>query len=421
MKSKTNDLWKKEISRRDMLKISGVGILGATAALSGVGSAARAIGFDFFDDDDTADNKIDFYGKHQPGIATPPPSHVYFASLSVLIHSESELRDLFKDWTPIADRLMNGEMLEGPVGNARPPADTGESSGLDASNLTLTFGAGPSLFEKLGIKHKKPDELADLPHFPGDQIDPAYSGGDLCIQACADDPQVAFHAVRNLVRAASGKVRLKWTQAGFLPARKSGKPGETPRNLFAFKDGSVNTDPSNDKEMNKVVWVRPGDSAGWLTNGTFLAVRRIQMHLETWDRTALKDQEKTFGRHRDSGAPLGKKKEFDSVDLEEKDISGNPVIPADSHMALARQAKESIFRRGYSYSDGLVAETGAYDAGLLFISFQKHPKQFIAIQNALGRADKLNEYITHRGSALFACFPGIRKGGYIGESLFASI
>ncbi|MGY1640287.1 Dyp-type peroxidase domain-containing protein [Geodermatophilus sp. SYSU D00703] len=38
----------------------------------------------------------------------------------------------------------------------------------------------------------------ELPAFPGDQLDPARSGGDLCIQACANDPQVAVHAVRNL-------------------------------------------------------------------------------------------------------------------------------------------------------------------------------------------------------------------------------
>ena len=28
-----------------------------------------------------------------------------------------------------------------------PPADTGEAAGLGASNLTVTFGFGPSLFD----------------------------------------------------------------------------------------------------------------------------------------------------------------------------------------------------------------------------------------------------------------------------------
>ena len=69
----------------------------------------------------------------------------------------------------------------------------------------------------------------------------------------------------------------------------------------------------------------------------------------------------------------------------------------------------------------MVSETGAYDAGLMFISFQQNPEQFIAIQNSLGRLDKLNEYITHRGSAIFACFPGVEKGSYLGEALFTSL
>ena len=30
----------------------------------------------------------------------------------------------------------------------------------------------------------------------------------------------------------------------------------------------------------------------------------IQIHIETWDRTALEEQEATFGRKRHSGAPL---------------------------------------------------------------------------------------------------------------------
>ena len=38
--------------------------------------------------------------------------------------------------------------------------------------------------------------------------------------------------------------------------------------------------------------------------------------------------------------------------------------------------------------------------------FKKSPMQFTAIQSSLGRVDKMNEYITHIGSGLFACFGG---------------
>lgn len=55
--------------------------------------------------------------------------------------------------------------------------------------------------------------------------------------------------------------------------------------------------------LKNVVWY---DKDNWLKNGTFLIVRRIQMHLETWDRTNLQEQENTFGRYKESGLPLEK-------------------------------------------------------------------------------------------------------------------
>jgi deferrochelatase/peroxidase EfeB len=410
----------KKVSRRRMLKMTGASAAGVAIGASGLGGILKAFGVpQWLDDDKTVQNKVNFYGKHQSGIATEVQSHVYFASLSVLVASKAELQQLFKMWTPIAVSLMNGQEIGASKNGYVPPVDTGEAVGVDAKNLSITFGVGPSLFDnaKLGLKHLKPKQLKDLPHFPKDQLDKAYTGGDLCIQACADDPQVAFHAVRNLIRAASGKVSINWTQAGFnsIPVNKEGKR-ETPRNLFAFKDGTEN--PRSDKDMNDVVWVQKGDSKPWLTGGTYLVVRKIQMHLETWDRTSLNEQEATFGRYRHNGAPIGKKNEFDAVEVTRKDDKGNYIVPETSHVFLSKQVNARIMRRAFSYASGTVDHTGAYDAGLLFISFQKDPQQFIDIQNALGRADKLNEYITHRGSGVFACFPGIQKGSYIGETLF---
>ncbi|TQR20747.1 iron uptake transporter deferrochelatase/peroxidase subunit [Psychrobacillus vulpis] len=422
MNTKQSDnLLKNKMNRRQMLKLTGAGTAGVLIGATGFGSVANSFGYSIVDDNMTATEKVPFYGSHQSGIVTNVQKHIYFASLNVIVTSKEELKDLFEMWTPLAVRMMNGEEIAEPTTNSYVAAqDTGEAVGLSASNLTITFGVGPTLFEKskLGLGHLKPTELEALPHFPKDQLDESYSSGDLCIQACADDPQVAFHAVRNLIRSASGKVILKWTQAGFnsIPVEKNKK--QTPRNLFAFKDGTGNPNVNDTKEMNDVVWVQSNESVPWMTGGTYLVARRIQMHLETWDRTALGEQEATFGRHRDSGAPIGKTGEFEDMELARKDSSGNPIIPTTSHVHLAKLVDDRILRRSFSYSSGMDPKTGVFDAGLLFISFQKHPKQFINIQNSLGRIDKLNEYITHRGSATFACFPGIQKGSFVGESLF---
>jgi deferrochelatase/peroxidase EfeB len=419
MTSKNDEKWyNKKITRRDMLKLTGIGVAGAAIGASGFGGVIKVMGNDIFEkieDDETVQNKVNFYGKHQAGIATPVQKHIYFASLNVLFTSKEELKQLMQKWTPLIVRLMNGEMMVDQTSNARvPTGDTGEAEGLDASNLTITVGVGPSLFTKLQMESLKPAALADLPHFPKDQLQEQLTGGDLCIQACADDPQVAFHAVRNLVRAATGLVEVHWSQAGFnsFPAK-----GGTPRNLFAFKDGTGNPLTDDENAMNDIVWVQ--DS--WLKNGTYLVARPIQMHLETWDRTSLKDQEATFGRHRESGAPIGKKDEFDTFDIEEKNLEGKYVIPETSHVHLAVKSGEKLLRRSFSYASGVLSKTGTHDAGLLFISFQQDPIQFIKVQNSLGRLDKMNEYVTHRGSAVFACFPGVKKGSYLGEALFTAL
>ena len=49
-----------------------------------------------------------------------------------------------------------------------------------------------------------------MPKFNGDQLDPAQTGGDISVQACADDPMVAFHAVRELARLSYGAAQFRW-------------------------------------------------------------------------------------------------------------------------------------------------------------------------------------------------------------------
>ncbi|WP_427834100.1 iron uptake transporter deferrochelatase/peroxidase subunit [Actinobacillus pleuropneumoniae] len=388
-------------SRRDFLKntaLVGAGLLSAPAfALESRQLTAQA------------HNQYPFYGKHQAGIVTPAQKHIYFLVLDLDTADIAKVKEIFQTWTRYSNNLTQGENVKPYSNNAYvPPADTGEADSLDPQDLTITFGVSASFFKKLGIEKHKPTELQDLPHFPRDQLQAEFSGGDICIQACADDPQVAFHAVRNLVRAARGEVKMKWSQMGF----NSFLNNETPRNLFAFKDGTANAESL--KAQDNVVWVQDG----WLKGGSYLAVRRVKMFLETWDRTHLRSQEETFGRYRDSGAALGYKHEFEKFDLAKKDDKGNLVMPEISHTHLAHKTGVKMLRRSFSYASG-IDDKGQFDSGLLFISFQQSPEQFIKVQNALGNIDKMNEYITHIGSGLFACFAGVKdENDYLGKALF---
>ena len=356
--AKADEKWyDKPISRRDFIKKAGM--MGAGAMMTpsimkllfGGTSPKDALALE------EANQAIPFYGKRQSGITTPIQRQVYFAVLDLATEDLETIRGIFKSWTAYIARMMQGELVEAYKSNTMlPPTDTGEAVGMGTERLTITVGVSPSFLEKLNLTGKKLPELEDLPKFARDQLQEAFTGGDICIQACAEDAQVAFHAVRNLLRKGREHLTLKWSQTGYAAITSQ---GSTPRNLFGFKDGTANVTSQDD--FDRVIWC---DQDNWMKNGTYLIVRRVQMHLETWDRTSLKEQENTFGRHRDSGAPLGAVDEFDPVDLELKDDKGNLVIPEDCHVRLAKEVGEEIYRRAFSYANGIDPRTGQFVCSL---------------------------------------------------------
>jgi len=407
-----------EITRRRLLATAGVG-----AAAVGLGGGGLLAGRQLADASDEGTGSVPFYGEHQAGIGTAAQDRLHFAAFDLLSEDPAELRELMRAWTVAAAEASAGEM----VGNVNdvplaPPDDTGETVGLLPSRLTVTFGFGPSLFEKpgLGLAAKRPAALRPLPALPGDELDPAESGGDVCVQACSDDPQVAFHAIRNLARIGRGVVAMRWSQLGFGRTASTSRSQDTPRNLLGLKDGTANIRAEDGEDMDRFVWVG-GEGPAWMRGGTYMVTRRIRMLLEVWDRAPLQDQERTIGRHKYSGAPLGGSEEFEPLPLDQQ-RNGHPLIPPDAHVRLA-SARENggarILRRGYSFTDGVDESLGELEAGLFFISFQRDPEQFVAIQRQLGSMDALNEYIKHVGSALFAVPPGAPPGGYVGEALLA--
>jgi deferrochelatase/peroxidase EfeB len=277
---------------------------------------------------------------------------------------------------------------------------------------------GPSLFgDRFGLAARRPAVFTDLPTLNGDNLDPRLHGGDLSVQACADDPQVCYHAVRNLARLGRNIVSPFWAVLGF--GRASAGPGQhTPRNLLGFKDGTRNI--TTDAEYARFVWIDNSDQA-WMNGGTYQVVRKIRMLLETWDVDRIGNQQKIFGRSKEEGAPLSGKAEFDTPNFAAKDADGNPLIDPSSHVGLAARENNDgtmIRRRSYNYTDGLDAN-GQLNAGLLFVSYQNDPQAFVRLQNRLGAHDLLNEYIRHIGSAIFAVPPAPAEGHYVGQGLFS--
>jgi len=397
-----------ESTRRGFLQVAGLGAggLGASRLLADGDretSVAEAAGTAV-----TAGTAgvVDFYGAHQAGIATPAQLHLQFASLDLVGDSRAELRQLLRTWSDAAALMSLGKPVGPTSTGSKPPVDTGEAIGLPASDLTVTFGLGPTLFtrdgrDRLGLADRRPAPLVNLPSFAGDALDPTLCGGDLAIQVCANDPQVAFHAVHDLIRMAGPAAVPRWLLAGSGRTANS-RHQVVPRNLMGFKDGTANIMVENKSALDHFVWASKPTSPAWMRGGSYLVARRIQILLGAWDSTGLTSQQQTIGREKLSGQVLAN-------------------LPTDAHILLSAPVDndgERILRRGYSYLDGIDPATESVAAGLMFLCYQRDPRQqFIPIQRRLASADALNRFIRHVGSAIFACPPGISRGGFVGEGL----
>jgi deferrochelatase/peroxidase EfeB len=430
------------LSRRSLIKSAGSGV-GLIAASAGLGAITSNIAH-ASPHNHPKIPAVPFWDEHQAGIVTQQQSHTYFASFDLITQNRDDVVQLLKDWTEASAKLTQGKsvalrkkaaeaQLSDPSYNGQSTADSGEAQGLPPSRLTLTFGFGSGLFtttegtDRYGLAKLRPEALVDLPKFHGDELDKTKTGGDLSVQACSDDPQVSFHAVRSLVRFATAVAQIRWAQAGFVSGAET---KTTPRNIMGFKDG---TQQPKMVEWDKFVWVGE-EGPSWMYGGSYLVARRIRIALEHWDGTEVDFQEQIIGRHKNSGAPLGQKHEREALNLTAVDKDGNSIIPDNAHVRLATPAMNNgaqILRRGYSYNDGVnfTAERWPpwrqgmeYDAGLFFVSYQSDPRTgFIKIFQNMAKLDALNQFVTHVGSGLFACPPGIKKGEYIGQKLFETV
>jgi deferrochelatase/peroxidase EfeB len=405
------------LSRRGL--IAGSGLAAAAALAAGLATSSNQAGAAA--NVGRTSGPVPFLGAHQAGIVTRQQEFLAFAAYDLVATDRTSLAELLQSWTTAAARLTAGRLLEGDSAPFAPPPDSGEAAGLGPSRLTLTVGFGPGLFDRLGLGAHRPAALVDLPSFSVDDLDPAQTGGDLCIQACAEDPRVAFHAVRNLTRVADTTATLGYVLIGAGRTTRPTADAPTPRNLLGFHDGTNNLDPDDAASMRQFVWVDRSTDQPWMVNGTYLVARRIRIHLEAWDRSTLDEQQQTIGREKSSGAPLGSTRADDPVDLQALGANGQPLIPVDAHIRQASPTVNdgaALLRRGFSFANGVDPASGELDAGLFFISFQKDPsQQFVPIQQRLADNDALSQYVVHTGSGVFACPPGVGANQVWGQGL----
>ncbi|MGX4731599.1 iron uptake transporter deferrochelatase/peroxidase subunit [Kitasatospora griseola] len=395
------------VSRRAVLGGAGAGLaVGAVGGAWGGRASARETR------PSPGSARVAFHGPRQGGIVEPAQARVEWAAFDLLPGTgRDRAAGLLRDWSAAAARMAAGE----------PGGDGGGGIALDAgpNSLTVTFGFGAGLFDKLGLADRRPPALAALPAFPGDALDPARSDGDLWVQIGADDALVAVHALRVLRRLAAGTAAPRWQMAGFSRTPGATARPMTGRNLMGQVDGTNNPRPQDPDFAAKVFATGPD----WMAGGSYAVLRRIRMLLDDWESLPTDRQERLVGRRKSDGAPLSggpDAGERTPVDLAATAPDGTLAIAPDAHVRVAAPASNggaAMLRRGFSFHDGLLAD-GAPDAGLLFAAFQADPARgFVPVQQRLARGDGLSRFLRHEAGALFAVPPGAPEGGYVGQPL----
>lgn len=352
---------------------------------------------------DLGSQTVPFYGEHQSGIEVQRQANVTLVALNLIEGSDIEsVGRMMRVWTSDAALLTQGEPLL---------TDSQAEMAEDPANLTITFGFGYSLFEKIGKPELWPIAETAIPAYKIDKLEGRWDNGDILIQVAGDDPNSVFHAVHELVRDGAPFATLAWQQRGFVNAAGV-NAGEDSRNLLGQVDGTANAKIGT-PEFAERTWVNEGP----LTGGTTMIIRRIRMNFGIWDTVSAANKNAVIGRDMSDGAPLSGGDISTPLDFESQNEEGKPAIPDNAHAKLAfTDNNQGITRRGWNYDDSYLVD-GTHDAGLIFTAFQSDLERYLKIQAILAEMDALNLYTTPVGSALFVIPPGVDKGEWIGQDL----
>ncbi|MET8153160.1 Dyp-type peroxidase [Actinoplanes sp. NPDC049668] len=289
----------------------------------------------------------------------------------------------------------------GVAGALRRLAERAESA---ADGVETAVALGAALFDRAGLAAHRPRQLAAMPSFPGDVLDPRRCHGDLLVQVGAD---TAEEAAREAA-AIADDLGVRWRMAGFREAARvdAGRPLAT--NLFGFVEGHGNPEPAAGAEA---VRVRDGrGEPAWAVGGSYLVVRVIQFATELWNRDPEAEQERIIGRRRDGswldGRPAGAEPVY-------ADDPHGRRTPLDSHVRRANPRDGSVAplaRRGYSFR-------GRDEEGLLFTAYQNDLSTgFEAVQRRLA-GERLGRYTLTVGGGYFFVPPRAGTTSWVGPLL----
>lgn len=350
------------------------------------------------------------HGEHQPGITTPMTAVTEIVAFTLRAETDkAALARLMRMWSGDIAALMAGRPIPGDMTPELAQANVG---------LTIAVGLGPKVFTLAGLERQAPPGFVEIPAMVHDKLQDKWNGGDLVVVVSADDPTSVDYAVEAMVRDADTFATPRWVQRGEWRPTDGDGNRVTGRNLFGQVDGTANP---KEQALDDALW--PVDVAPWFAGGTQLVVRRIEMDLHEWNRLTRNEQERAMGRDLAQGAPLTGGDEHAAPDFAALDDSGQPVIPANSHVRLSHPSNLGgiqILRRATNYSHSEVVDgTLKRTHGLVFVAYCANiAKQFVPMQKMLDEFDALNQWTTAIGSAVFAMLPGFPSDSWLGRQLF---
>jgi len=265
--------------------------------------------------------------------------------------------------------------------------------GLNQGSTTVTVALGASAFR--GLRDPTPAELRAMPAFTDDQLEPAYTHGDLLVQYCGDDDATCAAAAATIATAPG--LRPRWSIRGY---RAGG------RNALGFKEGTSNIDPGNPVHAG-LLWTQDnGVEPSWAAGGSYLVMRLISIDESAFLAMNTHDQERVIGRRKSDNAPLGSEHEHDIPNFDAD--SRGEVIPLDAHIRRANPrtreyAIPRMLRRGYDYER--TADDGSTERGLAFVSFQRNlNRSFVQTQQRL-QGEAMSRFTKTWGGGYFFAPP----------------
>jgi deferrochelatase/peroxidase EfeB len=174
-------------------------------------------------------------------VLTARPAQATYVALDSIAPGPAQLFEALGSLSTRARQLADG-IAAGATVIDEPPPDSGILGAWDApDSLTVNIAFGHTLFDdRCGLRRHRPRHLTPLRAFAHDELDPARCGGDVLLQIAAGQRDTVAHTVRELMREVNGSLAVRWMLDGFRTVQRDRDPRASPRNLFAFRDGTAN-------------------------------------------------------------------------------------------------------------------------------------------------------------------------------------